>query len=160
MMLYGSSCNLTGGNQSFLYSSDRRQAIFVDFLQKKTTHFFLLLYLGAMAELGLALPAVPGSTVELFKLAKLAVERIKCFRHTSSFLNKLKAFGYDLCDGQLYLAVQLVENFVTDDRSRNGKLESLAKKHLEKLRTGLIEAQGILEKSVDVDGHVNGGIIP
>lgn len=99
-----------------------------------------------MAELGLALLAVPGSTVELFKLAKLAVERIKCFRHTSSFLNKLKAFGYDLCDGQLHLAVQLVENFVTDDRSRNGKLESLAKKHLEKW---------ILEKSVYVDGHVN-----
>lgn len=153
MMLYGSSCNLTGGNQSFLYSSDRRQAIFLDFLQEKN-------YLGAMAELGLALLAVPGSTVELFKLAKLAVERIKCFRHTSSFLNKLKAFGYDLCDGQLHLAVQLVENFYADDRSRNGKLESLAKKHLEKLRTGLIEAQGILEKSVDVDGHVNGGIIP
>ena len=83
------------------------------------------------------------------------MERIKCFRHTSSFLNKLKAFGYDLCDGQLHLAVQLVENFVTEDRSRNGKLESLAKKHLAKLRTGLIEAQGILEKSVDVDGHVS-----
>lgn len=62
-----------------------------------------------MAELGLALLTVPGSTVELFKLTKPAVERIKCFRHASTFLNKLKKIMYDLCDGQLHLAVQLVE---------------------------------------------------
>lgn len=116
-----------------------------------------------MAELGLALLTVPGSTVQLFKLAKLAVDRINCFRHASSFLHELKTFGYDLSDGQLHLAVQLVEGYIINDggggerRSGNDaeKLESVAKRHLEKLRAGLLEAREILDKSVDVDGQVN-----
>ena len=95
-----------------------------------------------MAEFGLALLAVPGNTVELFKLAKVAV---------STFLNKLKTFGYDLCDGQLHLAVQLVEGYIINDDGGGGglrsgneeKLESLAKRHLEKLRAGLMEGAGI-----------------
>lgn len=103
-----------------------------------------------MAGFGLALLAVPGNTVELFKLAKVAVERIKCFRHASTFLNKLKTFGYDLCDGQLHLAVQLVEGYIINDDGGGGglrsgneeKLESLAKRHLEKLRAGLMEGAG------------------
>ena len=118
-----------------------------------------------MTELGLALLTVPGSTVELFKLAKLAVDRINCFRHASSFLHELKTFGYDLSDGQLHLAVQLVEGYIINDDGGSGggrrsgndeeKLESVAKRHLEKLRAGLLEAREILDKSVDVDGQVN-----
>ena len=118
-----------------------------------------------MTELGLALLTVPGSTVELFKLAKLAVERINCFRHASSFLHELKTFGYDLSDGQLHLAVQLVEGYIINDDGGGGggrrsgsdeeKLESVAKRHLEKLRAGLLEAREILDKSVDADGQVN-----
>ena len=100
-----------------------------------------------MAGFGLALLAVPGNTVELFKLAKVVVERIKCSRHASTFLNKLKTFGYDLCDGQLHLAV---EGYIINDDGGGGglrsgneeKLESLAKRHLEKLRAGLIEGAG------------------
>lgn len=61
--------------------------------------------------LKLALLAVPGSTVELFKLEKLAVDWINCFRHASSLLRELKTFGYELSDGQLHLAVQLVEGY-------------------------------------------------
>ncbi|MCJ1349248.1 hypothetical protein MMC31_007484 [Peltigera leucophlebia] len=108
-----------------------------------------------MAELALAVIAVPGSAVGLFKLADVVVERIKCFQHASSSLDKLKDFGYDLCNGNLYLAVQLVENFITDDRPGNEEIKSLAEKHLEKLRAGLTEAQEILEKSVDGEGQVN-----
>lgn len=115
-----------------------------------------------MAELGLAMLAVPGSTVQLFKLANVVVERIKCFRHSSTSLNKLKTFGYDLCDGQLHLAVQLVEGYINNDggggglRSENEeKLKSHAKTHLKKLEAGLMEAQEILQKSVDLGGQVN-----
>lgn len=84
----------------------------------------------------------------------------ECFE----LLEQLKTFGYDLCDGQLHLAVQLVEGFIINDGSggsgrRSGneeeKLESLAKRHLEKLQAGLMEAQEILEKSVDIHGQVN-----
>ena len=111
-----------------------------------------------MAELGLAILAVPGSTVDLFKLAKVAVERIQTFRYASKSLNELKTFGYDLCDGQLHLAVQLVESFIINDggggRSGNEEIKTLAEKHLGKLRAGLMEAQGILDKSVDGDGQV------
>lgn len=110
-----------------------------------------------MAQLGLAILAVPETTVELFKLAKVAVERIQTFRYASKFLNELKTFGYDLCDGQLHLAVQLVEGFIINDgdgRSGNEEIKTLAEKHLDKLRAGLMEAQGILDKCVDGDGQV------
>lgn len=113
-----------------------------------------------MAELGLglALYGATGSTVELSKLAKLAVDRIKCFRHASSVLHDLKTFGYDLSDGQLHLSVQLVEDYIIN-AAASGKNEEerkfVAKRHLEKLRAGLLEAREILDKSVDVDGQVN-----
>lgn len=101
-------------------------------------------------------------TVQLFKLANVVVERIKCFRHSSTSLNKLKTFGYDLCDGQLHLAVQLVEGYINNDGGGGGlrseteeKLKSYAKTHLEKLEAGLMEAQEILQKSVDLGGQVN-----
>lgn len=110
-----------------------------------------------MAQLGLAILAVPETTVELFKLAKVAVERIQTFRYASKFSNELKTFGYDLCDGQLHLAVQLVEGFIINDgdgRSGNEEIKTLAEKYLDKLRAGLMEAQGILDKCVDGDGQV------
>lgn len=59
----------------------------------------------------------------------------------------------------IHLAVQLVEGYIINDgglRSGNEeKPESLAKRHLEKLRAGLMEAQQIIEKSVDLDAQVN-----
>ena len=70
-------------------------------------------------------------------------------------MQELRTFGYDLCDGHLQLAVQLVENFITDNQSGNEEYKSLAETHLKKLQAGLAEAQGILEKSVGEDGQVN-----
>lgn len=111
----------------------------------------------AMAQLGLAILVVPETTVELFKLAKVAVERIQTFRYASKLLNELKTFGYDLCDGQLHLAVQLVESFIINDgagRSGNKEIKTLTEKYLNKLRARLMETQGILDKCVDGDAQV------
>lgn len=108
-----------------------------------------------MAELSLAIIAVPGSALAIGKLAKLMVERISCFRKAPAVLDELIGFGYDLQDGQLQLSVQLVKNFITDRQPGNGTQKVLAEKHLQKLWAGLTEAQTVLENSMDENGQVN-----
>lgn len=103
--------------------------------------------------------------VELFNLAKLAVDQINCFWHTLSFLHRLKIFGYDLSDEQLYFAIQLVEGYIISDNGGGGgrrclrknekKHEFIAKKHLEKIQAGLLKKCEILNKSMDLDVQVD-----
>ena len=109
-------------------SFDRRpKRFFKIYPIKKEIYFFSSLQTceqtkRAMIELGLglALLAVLGSTIELFKLVKLVVDRINCFQYASSFLHELKTFGYDLSDGQLHLAVRLVEGYIINDNRGGG----------------------------------------
>lgn len=108
-----------------------------------------------MAELSLAIIAAPGSALAIGKLAKLIVERIRCFHKAPAVLTELTEFGYDLLDGQLQLSVQLVENFIAKGQPGNRGQKVGAERHLQKLWAGLTEAQTILEKSMDVDGQVN-----
>ena len=111
-----------------------------------------------MAELGLAIFAIPENTFAIVKLTQLLLQRLESCRVAATSVNELKTFGYELQSGQLWLGIQVVKDLVAKKNGHGeealARLRWLAGTHLEKLRRGLEKVVELLDRSLKKDRSV------
>ena len=108
-----------------------------------------------MADLALTSLGVPSSVGAIFQLAKFIIERINRYRNAPEMMNKLKAWSYDLFEGQMLLNIKVVQERLLAHDSIDVQVRIIAETHIAKLENTLKEARKIVEKSIGIDGQVS-----